>query len=270
MSWSSIHPNHAIERMRFEITFTEALPKKLIDSIGIAFDKMRGELRFGARTERRVITMEFNTNLNAVPSQVEQTGWQAVREPQPGQVAEFFALDSRQLIYETSDYRSWATARKRYSKIVDPIQVRALEAVGIKILAHDYFDRFIFNGSVECAPPQQLLDENIIAALPEPAQNGKSLFHINRGWFVEDLGKKVLLSQNIESQLGTTVAGVNFRSVSIQTRSELRREENNLDDNEIAGSIGFLHSVCNASFAACLAPETRVKVNIKEDGGGIA
>jgi hypothetical protein len=54
LSWKPLTPEHAIERVRFEIQFAEPLPKKVVEQIGIKHDAKAIESRFGERHEQRI------------------------------------------------------------------------------------------------------------------------------------------------------------------------------------------------------------------------
>lgn len=272
LSWESLHSSHAVERVRFEIVFAEALPKKVVDGIGRASDAKLRDLRFGARQERHVTNFVIGGPLPGgaqLPTQTH-TGWQAVRERAPGQIVEAISLDGASMIYESTEYRGWEKAFGRFKNLTKDILSEAAKVVNAAAIIHDYTDRFVFQGDAEKAAPVELLSEAVLAGLPESVLSGGELWHVHRGWFELGNGTKYLINQNFDAQQGKSPSQKDVRSLQIYTKAEQRADGTEVDISDLDANFNHMHLRCNAIVAAALSREMATRVGLSSGGSVFA
>lgn len=268
MNWTIANGTHAIERVRFEFEFSEALTTKVIaNTRGIIDEKISsGLLRFEPSTVRKV--QQYIVDPAQPPKAIATPqGWEAIRKAAGGNIVEVIALEPQNLIYESADYRSWTKCKQRFETVCSEVLRDVLSVTDLKVLSHDYLDRFIFRGPPEQAVPSDIFSEKIVSALHDSARNGSHLWHVHRGWFQGEDNKLLLINQNIDAQEGQ-FNGMRARSVLVYTKCEWRVGQTAAVVDDVRESYDILHSVCNMIFSDCLTEMARNLVGISEGGQG--
>lgn len=269
MSWTSLHPDHAIERVRVEIHFSEALPTKIIDSLGASFDPRRSEMRFEPRAEHQLANIDFAENgALTVPAGPVPTrkGWRSVRLAGPNLPVEAITFEPKSMTYESADYRGWEKAVVRFKKVFGGLLAEAGRAVNANTVILDYMDRFFFQGEPKDADPTQLLRSELLPQIPDEVRRGQDLWHVHRGWFEYFEGDKYLVSQNLDSQEGAIQSGQIRRSVQIYSRVELRAAGNGLEMAMIDAKLEHMHNRCNGVVRDALVEGIARKVGLTKEG----
>ena len=184
LTWEPIHPNHAVERLRFEILFSEPLPRKIIEAVGAVFDAKRSDLRFDPREERQVQHFFVGPNPGIMPQEpMIQNGWQSIRKSAANIPLEAVTFDSSNIVYESTDYRGWQKAFVRFESVCSDMLKAAGEAVNARAIVHDYVDRFVYDGPAGEAVPTEIVRKEFLPQFPKTILMGEELWHSHRGWF---------------------------------------------------------------------------------------
>lgn len=270
MSWTSLHSGHAIERVRVEIHFSEALPTKIVDRIGASFDPKRSEIRFEPRAEHQVANFAIAENgAIAIPTTGPvpmRKGWRSVRLSGPNQPIEALTFEPNSMTYESADYRGWDKAVVRFKKVFGGLLAEAGRAVNANIVILDYMDRFFFQGKPQDADPTQLLRGELLPQIPDQIRSGQDLWHVHRGWFEYFEGDKYLVSQNLDAQDGAPQPDQVKRSVQIYTKLELRAAEGGLEMAMIDAKLEHMHNRCNGVVRDALIEGVARKVGLMKEG----
>ncbi|MDB5658303.1 MAG: hypothetical protein JWS10_918 [Cypionkella sp.] len=263
MTWAPLHLSHAVERVRFEIVFSEPLPTKLVDAIGLALDARRTELRFENREPMHVQNFVVGGDIHSQPvhSQV-QSGWQAIRKSSPTVAMEAVVLNSGRLVYESTDYRGWVKAFSRFKNVCSSMLEDAGRAVNASAVVHDYMDRFIFDGPANLSTPTDLIRHGVLALMPQSVLSGNEMWHTHRGWFEHLHGEKYLINQNLDAQDGTTPYGKIARSIQIYTKLELRAEAKGLDLTSLPSKFDIMHNRCNQLVGLVITEKAADKIGL--------
>lgn len=268
LSWGPVHFEHAIERMRIELRFSEPLTRKLVHQLGLRFDERRVETRFEPRAEQKVFkvsqgplgpVLETGTDTNEV-------GWIARRSATKDNVPlEAVSLENSELAYESTDYKSWSKALARYQSVCGPLAEVAGALVNASAMVLEYTDRFVFDGAADTAEPAGILSSGLVEVLSESAKSGRELWHVHRGWF-EDLGSfKCLINQNCDAQEGTTQQGRKARSVQIITKCELRATKLGIEITDAFAQLPSLHSRSKQVLASGITEGLARQIGLKEE-----
>ena len=78
MTWSSLRPEHAIERVKFDVQFAEALPKKVVELVGVRHDAKLIDIRFGPRQDQPIAKIVVGP-MGPTVVQSNDVGWLSVR-----------------------------------------------------------------------------------------------------------------------------------------------------------------------------------------------
>ena len=220
MTWLPLRPEHAIERVRFEVQFSEVLPKKVVEQVGSRHDAKTTDTRFGDRQEQQIAKFVMGPSGPTVaPSKSgNEVGWLSTRVAGVGNaIVEAVTMQNSLLSYESSDYRGWTKSFTRFQTVCGDLLAEAGNLVNAASATLEYTDRFVFDGDVTQAKPDGLLRAGILALLPESALGGRELWHVHRGWY-ETIGEdKCLINQNFDAQQGSTDFKKEARSVQIFT-----------------------------------------------------
>lgn len=270
MTWTTVQPPHAIERVRFEFSFSDPLPKKVVDAASRKFAALSSQLRFEPIQHQQVHRFVIGPTPDMAPPE-PVAGWQSQRLKVQGKVpAEAVVLNGENLVYESTEYRNWKTANNRFNSVCGGMLEILLNVVDIVSFSHDYTDRFVYRGDLKSSNPLELLDPSIAPLLSEDALSGKELWHLHRGWFETRNGHKYLINQNLDCQEGRDARNEPARSVQIYTKAERRSGLENLLELGLESVASDLHSICNGYFAKILCDNGRKLVKIDENGAGNA
>ena len=257
MTWAPVQQKHAIERIRFDILFTESLPARVVEAARRAFDQSRSDIRFDEPTTQQTHKIVLSGGVPAPQLGKSSDGWQSGRKIASGLIAEAVTLNSNGFSYETSDYRDWATAYKRFEKVSYKTIERVASVVDFRSVSHEYIDRFVYQGFPDQAAPTGIFRADLLAPLKEEARSGRFLWHIHHGWFEEADGRSILVNQNFDAQDGQTPTGQEVRSIQILTKAEFRPRPEQFMVEDLAAIANQLHHVCNANFAASLTEDAK-------------
>ena len=268
--WRSIHPQHAIERLRVDINLSEALPPKVLTRMAAEFDSIRDDLGFSARTETQVANIDLSapvTPSGAVKADVSK-GWMFARTAAtpPDAPIEAYVVTGNSIVYENTEYTRWGEISQRYYKIVGGILDIVASDYTVASVALSYYDRFYFDGPVSNARIQALIKEQLLSSFPPPTlRGGGPLFHLHRGWF-EGEDQKILINQNLDLQDGVTPAGATLRSAALLTKSEIRsdlsREPEGVDLSNRGPIFDLLHARNKAAFSWALSNDMREALKV--------
>lgn len=262
MAWRPLHTNHAIERVKLAIQFSESIPAKVSKQMSEAIGMKRHDLRMTGPTPVQTIDLQFTPGMSAPVAQPASTGWQFTRAAGNGLPLEAVLCDGTLLSYETSEYQRWDVFKRRLSKVLDEPVARAAVSLDLASVVLEYTDRFIFDGAAEQADVEDLLN-GMTAVLPEAALQGRSLWHLHKGWFESEDGGEVLINQNFDAQDGSVPGRSDpIRSIQILNRSELRQHMFPLNIEQLAEHLEVLHNSTKSLFTRALAAKYHSSVGI--------
>ncbi|WP_289155608.1 TIGR04255 family protein [uncultured Salipiger sp.] len=263
MTWTPVQQRHAIERVRFEVAFTESLPARVVDSAKRTFEQVRNDVRFEEPTHQEY--HQFLVGRDAALSRAGKgtDGWLARRKLASGLIAEAVTLNSTTFSYETTDYRDWGTAYRRFEKIAAKIIEQIATVVDFRSVAHDYVDRFVFQGFPKDAKPTDIFVPALLAPLNEGARSGRFLWHIHHGWFEDVDGRSILVNQNFDAQDGQTPTGTDVRSLQILTKAEFRPKPDQFSVVDLEVIVKQLHDICNERFSSVLTDDAKKMIGLE-------
>ena len=248
MSWKPIFPEHAVERVRVVVTFSENVPGRLMSTLAEKFDQKRSDLGFGPQTQLATASFAIGVNQGALlPIQVPQghAGWQFVREADTGLPVEAIVLNGNTLVYEMSEYSRWNLVLERFMDVCSEALLEIAGVVDAQSVVHDYFDRFVFSGAANAAQPSELLVDELTGSLPDEVKSGHQLWHLHRGWWDGDGEGRLLINQNYDALDAETPDSELVRSIQIYTKAEKRMVDKGLDLARISEHLNQMHSKCN-------------------------
>jgi uncharacterized protein (TIGR04255 family) len=265
LSWKPLHEKHSIERVRIEIRFQDALPPKLVTTIGEKSDQRMVALGFGPRSSRSTTRIDLSVSADGQPTpKTEQAvvGWQCVRLGFDGAPLEALVPEPGGLVYETTEYSRWTVLLERVELVARDVltQVDAMTAVSLLLL--DYSDRFFFDGQTDSASPIGAVRSEIAETFPPEVQSGKEMWHLYRGWFTGEGKERLLMIQNLDIQVGETKTGADMRSLQVFTRTEKREAFSGLEADQLHSDLAVMHSSCKAAFKWVLSDALRDKVGL--------
>lgn len=267
MSWAPVQQRHAIERVRFDIAFAEQIPQRVIDAVQRKFEERREQLRFGPVQPAEFHQVSFQVGTPA-PSVLQKAGgWKSVRNASTGSV-EALIVNQTGLAYESTDYRTWEMALRRFMSVAEFGVEQFAAVVDFRALALDYTDRFVFQGVPVEASPEEILDRALLASVSEGARKGLYTWHVHRGWFDRLDGRTILMNQNVDAVDGKTHTGSDVRSIQIYTRAEFRPEPNQFVTSDLEAIFDQLHTLCNEHFSSIISESARSMVGMRSNGSG--
>lgn len=269
MPWSPLHPNHAIERVRIVIQFKDRLPFKSIAKLGSDFESRSAKLNIGARVDLLARTIMMGPQgpiQSSSPLPPDgPAGWQFVRKSGVDNPEEAITLTQEALIYETTQYVRWISFRARSMDLMLPIIQYIASVLDIRLFALEYFDRFIFEGSLTEAEPSELLDHSLTNGFSANTKSGEELWHLHYGWFDTQHGTRVLVNQNFDAVDLTDVEGVVRRSVGIYTKVERRNKDEIVDLVGFADDLEAMHTISKSLLRKCLSPQTAAMIGLQNE-----
>jgi uncharacterized protein (TIGR04255 family) len=264
LTWRPINPYHAIERARFAIAFSEPVPEKLQKTILQEVDFRRDELGFGQPNPLRGTSIAFQIGPGG-PASLQQaapvTGWQFMRQTDPGLVQESLELNGAELSYQTTEYGRWALFMERLQSVLGDIPAKLGSVLSRRVTVLEYVDRFYFEGDPLESDATPMLGD-LLSVLPTDVVAGESLWHIHRGWFENHRGKNVLVNINFGTEDGSVDGSKVVRGLHGLTRVELRHVDENSDVGDLTADLEMLHEVANATFKRSLTQEARELVGM--------
>lgn len=263
--WVPVQQHHAIERLRLEFGFREALPSKVVETARRIFDPQRATLRFSDPEPQDVHQFILQPGNFGPPATQKVVGWQSTRRKDNVSIAEAVALNPTAFSYESTDYRGWDTAYKRFSKVVRPLLEVIINVVDLNHFSLEYTNRFVFQGQPDRADPSPILSESVLNSINDRAKAGLSLWHLHRGWFEMIEGRNILVNQNIDVQDGQSLDGRPVRSIQIYNRAEFRPEKDQFSLDGIDSVATELHDLLKGQFCAVLSPTAMHMLSISQE-----
>ena len=267
MVWRPLNPNHAIERAKVTLIFSQDVPDLARSKVMASFDARRADLDFGAVSLIQGAMFSFQFG-QAAPAGIQQApgavlGWQFARAAAPGLALEVVEMNGGQMSYESSEYSRWAFFIERLQKVWGDMPDFLGDIVSRKVTVLEYVDRFIYDGDPKQADVRQVLGD-VADVIPEQAASGNRLWHIHRGWFEDLSGEDVLVNVNLGTQDGILGQdGQVLRSLEGLTRVELRHGAGKDNISSLYADLEGLHQVANRTFARALSPEGRAMIGIE-------
>lgn len=229
---------------------------RVVDAAKRGFEQVREQLRFAEAIPQEMHQFQIQPGMIA-PIAQRVDGWASTRAATPGVISEALTLNQGSLSYETTDYRGWAVAFKRFSSVALEAIRTVSNVVDFRVFALEYQNRFIFQGIPSEADPEQVLQPELLKILSAGAQSGQYLWHLHRGWFESDADRSILMNQNIDAQDAKSPTGQDVRALQFLTRAEFRPTPEQFDMRDIEVIADQLHSLCKDTFAASLSPTAR-------------
>jgi uncharacterized protein (TIGR04255 family) len=254
MTWRPLHSQHAIERVRLIVQFSEQVPAKVVRRMSDALFALRHETRMVGPTPIQGFgfsMIQAEGGMIAQPQQVTH-GWQFTRNASNNLPLEAVDFDGSNLKYETTDYQRWDTFKRRTKKVLDEVLQIACQSVDLQSVSIEYIDRFMYLGNATEAKVDDLL-AGASSMLHADAVSGKHVWHIHRGWFEDFMGGKVLINQNFDAQDGI-VSGQNvpMRSLQVLTKADLRSDSFDLSIEKYEENLETLHDLTKSYFKAAI------------------
>ncbi len=250
VTWRPLHSQHAIERVRLIVQFSEQIPVKVVRKMSEVLAAKRHETRMigPAALQGFGISMVHSEGGFVPQPQQITNGWQFTRNASNNAPLETVVFDGTSITYETTEYQRWDTFKRRTNKITADVLQIASQSVDYQSVSVEYIDRFMYLGKATEANVGDLL-VNAGAMLHADAATGKHLWHLHRGWFENFNGGKVLINQNFDAQEGI-VAGENAptRSLQVLTKAELRADSNDLSVEKYEENLEMLHDLTKSYF----------------------
>jgi uncharacterized protein (TIGR04255 family) len=266
LPWNSVHHEHAIERVRFEVQFSEPMPKKVVEMIGLRHDSKISETRFGARQEQQITKMMIGPTGPMLSQQGtgNEVGWLSTRVQGVSNVpVEAVALQNSLISYESSDYRGWTKSFTRFQSVCGDLLSEAGNLVNASSATLEYTDRFIFEGDLTKAKPSELVRDIVLNLLPESALSGQEIWHIHRGWY-EMLGNnKCLINQNFDAQQGIADFKKEVRSLQIFSKCEVRDSEVGFSIADVFDKFHLLHTRSIELLSDAITAEMADKIGMR-------
>lgn len=264
VTWLPIHPTHAIERTRIVIQFQNPLHHKMVSRLGEQFDQVRKEFGFGARieTQAHMVTL---VQADATPVvSPKAVGWQFNRTTEQGALMEVVVLDPQNFVYESAEYVRWALFADRLSRMTGSMVAELQRDVDVQSVALEYFDRFVFGGTIDQSVPSGLVRNELLCSLPDSATSGSELWHVHRGWFEGEGPNRFLVNQNIDAQQARNPEGKDVRSVVIYTKVERQAQSGNVDLSTLANDLGAMHDVSKRVIRDALIEDAQKRVGLDQ------
>lgn len=263
MSWAAVQQKHAIERVRVDIAFAEQLPGRVVESARRIFEQHRTPVRFGEPVPQEVHQFQLQPGMVGPPVAQKVAGWQSIRESSPGVIIEAISLHQGGFSYESTDYRDWATAYRRFKSVANGVIQQFATVVDFRSFGLDYMDRFVYQGLPTEAEPSGILQAELLSCLTEGARSGQFLWHVHRGWFESLDGRSILMNQNVDAQDAKSHTGMDVRSLQIFTRAEFRPEPEQFVVGDLDVISNQLHVLCNEHFSSILTGAAKQMVGLE-------
>lgn len=259
MTWSPLHPDHSIDRVRLVFRFSQNLPDKTIMKLGKQIEEIQSDLGLTTKNYR-----DSNTIVIGPTGPEDQYGWHILRGDSPSGPLEVMALHRHALVYETGDYTRWKYFIERLEKVVHSTLKPCLEIVDLNHLILEYIDRFVYDGEADEASPTSLI-RDIDHWLPDEALAGQRLWHLHRGWFETYDGVNLLINQNFDCQEGDVPERGRTKSVQIYTKVEFRDKLSEVDFDGIGTRLNSMHKRSNEVFGSMLLDGILDKIGLAGD-----
>lgn len=263
MNWRPLHSNHAIERVRLVVQFSEQVPAKILRTMSDIIASKRHDLRMTGPTPVQNFEFQIGPGGTVPVQSIKGAGWQFTRTSSNGLPLEALVCDGVTLTYETTEYQRWEVYTRRLQKLLADALAPTMKVMDAQMISLEYLDRFLFDGPASEADARTLLSSHT-EAINTKAISGKSIWHLHKGWFEEFQGGQVLINQNFDAQDGIFLGGSDVRrSIQITTRAEFRAQVYDVKLEMFDQHIENLHSLTKGYFSGSIKAEHCANVGIK-------
>jgi uncharacterized protein (TIGR04255 family) len=209
MRWQPAHDAHAIERVSLTFELAELIPTKPWQSLLNAGTELFPKLGLGTTIEeagatRFVFTggpmgtpfvMSNDMTLNSEAS----TRGRVFRRMEGGQIREEVSLYRNRFTFSTASYSRWLDFKERTAELLRSTLDQALPLVNLVAIRLEYWDRFVFSGSMSEVNYEELLRRGSPYVPDFPFSTSEN-WHSHVGYFVPDgeASSKQLINLNID------------------------------------------------------------------------
>ena len=208
MRWRPAHDAHAIERVSLNFELAELLPTKPWQSLLNEGTELFPKLGLRTTIEEAGSTRfvfpggplgtPFIMSPDLTPDSDAPTMGRVFRHMVAGRVHEEVSLYRNRISYSTSTYGRWQGFRERARELLASLLDQALPLENLSTIRLEYWDRFVFEGSLDEVDYKQLLrqDSRYVPSFPFSTNEN---WHSHVGYFSPDREAfKRLININID------------------------------------------------------------------------
>lgn len=264
VTWEPFTAQHAIERVRIVLHFTQAIQPKQVSSLAALVEAKRAELELGPQTSTNTNVVELDASTGDARISKQPSGWSFSKTTSEGAAVEALLLNPQFLLYEAATYDHWESFWPRYNALTSDLRARIQSDINVRAVALEYLDRFRFEGDVGAAEPGLLVREPIVGSLPDSVRSGRELWHVHRGWFEGDEPRRYLVNQNFDAQSVQDSGGAEVRSIALATKVERQSATGDLDISSLPDDIEIMHTLSKRVVRDTLSDEMCKRVGLAE------
>jgi uncharacterized protein (TIGR04255 family) len=186
-----IFPAHAIERCAATVVFEDVIPPQIADqAVELASAKLDAKLN-KANTAGVQLSFDAATGkLSVVPG--------GPTEYQRGADGPRLTVMPNIIVWQTDKYVRWDPFFGEFNQVVGSVLRSLLSMSKVSAIKLEYWDRFIWTGSMEKMDPWALLKKNLPLVALGAARAGAS-WHSHCGWFEpQTKGIRRLVNVNVD------------------------------------------------------------------------
>lgn len=286
MRWELAHPNHAIERVSVSFHFSEGIPTKPWQSIlnSAALELPKKGFNDSSDDVEINLAQIVAPNIRAQNPELAAAGpanipGQSIQSRVAGRtfrvlsgsdVLEEVTLHRQRLLYASTRYDGWARFKDRLLAVVNPFLGAALPIVNLNVLKLEYWDRFVFDGSLEDVDYRDLLRPTS-RHLPSFPFDTRELWHSHVGYFTPAAEtNRILVNVNVdvldlkEAEAAPTAS--QRRSVGIYSMAQetLGQAVSPSDAAGALPNLDFMHHILKQALADVITDEAaeRIALNL--------
>lgn len=258
MNWKPRHEAHAIDRVRVQFAFRDALTSKLLLAATSEIVEAANVLGFSAvePIESGMTAISFAPNAAALPLPTAKNGV-GMKRYSNDQIVEEVAYRDVMFGYLTQTYGRWENLRSRLNEVVLPALRRIEDAFDLGSVKIEYWDSFIFEGEKNSADVSLLLSSTD-SSIPMSTLRGETSWHSHIGWFEGQM----LLNRNLDVVDQPLASGDTERVLGIYTMVEQRSSVEALPMSKIDSVLEKLHKRSLLMFGETINEHYRKKIGL--------
>ncbi|MFO1210541.1 MAG: TIGR04255 family protein [Amaricoccus sp.] len=264
VTWEPFTAQHAIERVRIVLHFTQAIQPKQVSSLAALVEAKRAELELGPQTSTNTNVVELDASTGEARISKQPSGWSFSKTTSEGAPVEAVLLNPQFLLYEAATYDHWEDFWPRYNAITSDLRARIQSDINVRAVALEYLDRFRFEGDIGAAEPGLLVRDPIVGSLPDSVRSGRELWHVHRGWFEGEEPRRYLVNQNFDAQSVQDPEGAEVRSIALATKVERQSATGDLDISSLPDDIDIMHTLSKRVVRETLSDDMCKRVGLAE------
>jgi len=287
MSWRLAHELHAIERVSLTLIFAEPVPQRLwIDILREATNSLPSLGLDNISEAVALVSIGIAQPNLGVPAGIPLDGMASgegdASQPSRSRIfrsraapAAYEEVNLRReaFVYQTGLYSRWGGFKERAFSLVGPSFDLALAQVDVRQVKLEYWDRFVFDGSLDEVTYAGLLRADS-PYLPRFQNETTSLWHTHIGQFVPPgSSARRLINLNVDAldlrDLVTRPEAkmADRRSVGIYTlaQDDLHADGAPRDSRGITATIDEMHGALKEVFRQAVTDEIAERISL--DGG---